>query len=175
LKCINCNYEFCWLCCNKYEEDHYSIYNFWGCPGMEISDPQRKTQWYDNCFIKFLWYLLSFIMAFFLIIVIMIFFMFFGCPYELVKCYLTRNDVENNENYSEVDIFEDQEKQPQSNNEMANLNTADKPLTCWDYFLCSLCFLAGIPLQPFYLVFYILYALMECYRRFSCWMYYYSF
>jgi len=37
MKCINCNFEFCWLCMNRYTEDHYAIYNFRGCPGMRFS------------------------------------------------------------------------------------------------------------------------------------------
>ena len=32
--------------------------------------------------------------------------------------------------------------------------------------------IARIICQPIYLMFYILYRLMECYRRFNCWFYY---
>ena len=37
MKCINCDYEFCWLCMKQYLADHYAIYNFTGCPGMRYS------------------------------------------------------------------------------------------------------------------------------------------
>jgi hypothetical protein len=37
MKCIGCDYEFCWLCGKKYTTDHYSIYNCVGCPGMRFS------------------------------------------------------------------------------------------------------------------------------------------
>ena len=35
MTCINCYYEFCWICMKKYEPGHYSIFNFSACPGME--------------------------------------------------------------------------------------------------------------------------------------------
>ena len=38
LKCINCEYQFCWLCKEEYTEDHYDFYNFIGCPGMRYSN-----------------------------------------------------------------------------------------------------------------------------------------
>ena len=37
MKCINCLFEFCWICMKKYSTDHYALYNFTGCPGMRFS------------------------------------------------------------------------------------------------------------------------------------------
>jgi len=45
MTCINCQYEFCWICLKKFTEDHYAIYNLLGCPGMEFG--------------KFLYFLIS--------------------------------------------------------------------------------------------------------------------
>jgi len=35
--CINCQYDFCWLCNKGYTDDHYANYNVAGCPGMQYS------------------------------------------------------------------------------------------------------------------------------------------
>ena len=35
MKCIQCNYEFCWLCLKQYEPLHYAYYNVSGCPGKK--------------------------------------------------------------------------------------------------------------------------------------------
>lgn len=42
MKCLACNFEFCWLCLKKYTSDHYAIYNFTGCPGMRFSKLDKK-------------------------------------------------------------------------------------------------------------------------------------
>jgi hypothetical protein len=44
MKCTNCNYEFCWLCLEEYTLEHYSIYNFRGCPGMRYSKIKAKIR-----------------------------------------------------------------------------------------------------------------------------------
>ncbi len=46
---------------------------------------------------------------------------------------------------------------------------ADK---CKENSIIALLIFLGILCQPLYLLFYLLYAMMECYRRFSCWFYY---
>lgn len=37
LKCLNCQFRFCWLCLKEYEDGHYSYYNYSGCPGLRFS------------------------------------------------------------------------------------------------------------------------------------------
>lgn len=34
MTCNYCYYEFCWLCLKAYSNDHYSYFNYNGCPGM---------------------------------------------------------------------------------------------------------------------------------------------
>ena len=38
--------------------------------------------------------------------------------------------------------------------------------------IIAILIVVGIICQPIYLMFYVLYGLMECYRRFNCWFYY---
>ena len=80
--------------------------------------------------------------------------MFFGCSYEFVKCYVDKKnlDDENDEYNIQTEIIDNQE-----------------PKNRCIIFLLIVC---GIICQPLYLMIYILYGLMECYRRFNCWFYY---
>jgi len=184
MKCINCNYEFCWICLERYEEEHYALYNLFGCPGMMFANPQRESQWYDNTCLTILWYILVFFLAIFAFFLIVVFFAMFGCSYELIKCYLTRNENKDDEEESDAENtnrftsqFAKNEEEGNINNDVNNVpgNEAEQPATALDYFICVLLSFLGLLLQPFYLIFYILYGMMECYRRASCFVYYYSF
>ena len=105
--------------------------------------------------------------------------MFLGCPFELIKCYITNNDEEKKNN---LEIIQDDNgnsvRNIRPNNDEDNimpfqhLEIFERPLSCFDYIICFLIGIIGIFLQPFYLMFYVLYAVMECYRRMGCWMYY---
>jgi len=183
MKCINCTFEFCWICLERFEEDHYALYNLFGCPGMMFANPLRETQWYDNTCITILWYLLVFFLAILAFILIICFFALFGCIYEIIKCYLTRNDAKEDDEPS-VDAentnrftsqFAKNDEENNINNNEPVPNGEDQPLTRMDYFICTLLGILGLALQPFYLIFYVLYGMMECYRRASCFVYYYSF
>ena len=35
IKCAYCDFKFCWLCLKELYDDHYALYNFTGCPGLE--------------------------------------------------------------------------------------------------------------------------------------------
>jgi len=96
---------------------------------------------------------------------IIIFFLFFGCAYEFAKCYIEKsykNDDNEEESNFEENYEQDQKTQP------------DKELTCRDKFILFLLIVLGLFCQPIYLMIYILYGLMECYRRISCWFYYFD-
>ena len=106
-----------------------------------------------------------------------------GCPFELIKCYITRNDHKDIENsLAEENSHRYTHNQDKNNNNddenimpFQHLEVLERPMTNWDYLMCFIVGVIGLFLQPLYLIFYILYAMMECYRRMSCWMYYYSF
>jgi len=130
-----------------------------------------------------MWYILSAILAICAFILIIFFFITLGCPFELIKCYITRNDHKDVENsLAEENSHRYTHNQDKNNNNddenimpFQHLEVLERPMTNCDYLMCLIVGVIGLFLQPLYLIFYILYAMMECYRRMSCWMYYYSF
>lgn len=54
IKCLNCSHEFCWLCLKEYEDDHYAIYNFSGCPGLKYGKSNIKNYDYISNFYYFI-------------------------------------------------------------------------------------------------------------------------
>lgn len=92
------------------------------------------------------------------------FFLFLGCPYEFVKCYLDKNNTEeddDNESFSDYENNRVHDKKLEEN----------KSLVCKDYIIISILIILGIFLQPLYLLFYILMALVEFYRQCGCWIF----
>lgn len=248
MHCISCGYDFCWLCLKQYTDDHYALYNVRGCPGMRF-ETDSGSKWTRNSCLKCLWYLFSCILGSFTVLGVVLFYIFFGCAYEFIKCYTKKKKNEDENlfdeemvNYSrdmsmmynnEVDISEQPgivtsnnnigSTQMQSNtsnhkigggnynnrvndgnNEQTNNaeniasqgnmnnvfnsnnmnsgvqennnntiennknnNTQEKPK--WKIYLIGF---LGVLCQPLYIMFYVLYGLMECYRRFNCWFYY---
>jgi hypothetical protein len=90
------------------------------------------------------------------------FFALLGCSYEFVKCYLNKKTDEDDED--ENDSVSEQPQRQNENEEQENREKNYKMI----FFIGFLGFLC----QPLYLIFYLLYGLMECYRRFNCWCYY---
>jgi hypothetical protein len=44
MTCTHCNYQFCWLCGGKYSDNHFSILNPLGCPGMQFKNDKRVNK-----------------------------------------------------------------------------------------------------------------------------------
>lgn len=42
MKCPKCNYSFCWNCLQEYQNGHFSLFNFKGCPGMDYGNPNEQ-------------------------------------------------------------------------------------------------------------------------------------
>ena len=111
---------------------------------------------------KFFWLFISCILGILAVILIIIFFAFFGCAYEFAKCYIEksfRSEDEEDSNY-------------EYNYEVENQSENNKSLTRCDKVILGFLIALGVACQPIYLLIYLLYALMECYRRFNCWFYY---
>ena len=122
-----------------------------------------EKRWWDNNCIKCLWFCFSCILWTLLLVLILFFFILFGACYELIKCYLSPSTEENE---YDVDI-EYQRSTQQIRNE-------DEKLTCKQKAICCVLIILGIFLQPLYLMFYIIYAIMQCYRKLPCWVIYAS-
>jgi hypothetical protein len=99
----------------------------------------------------------------FLLLLVLLFYLTCGAPYELIKCYLERKCEKDDYDEEEVDIENNRQQQVQQENQ---------ELTSRQKWICVLLAIVGVFLQPFYLLFYILYAIMECYRRLPCWLIY---
>ena len=170
MHCINCGYDFCWLCLKRYTENHYAMYNVSGCPGMRY-ESDSGYKWRKNPFLKFLWYLFSCLLGFLGVILIIIFYLLFGCAYEFVKCYTKKKNIDDDDDDfdSPFDFYGvDMDYNIESRDESQKNDDEEKN----NKIIIGLLIFAGIICQPIYLMFYILYGLMECYKRFNCWFYY---
>ena len=170
MHCINCGYDFCWLCLKRYTENHYAMYNVSGCPGMRY-ESDSGYKWRKNPCLKFLWYLFSCLIGFLAVILIIVFYLLFGCAYEFVKCYTKKKTIDDDDdefdspfdfNGFDLDYNIESREESQKNEEEEKKSKV----------IIGLLIFIGIICQPIYLLFYILYGLMECYRRFNCWFYY---
>ena len=190
MKCINCGYTFCWLCLKEYTPNHFSIYNINGCPGMRFEN-ERTYRIRNNPWLNCIWHLFSCLLGVGIFILIYLFYAFCGCSYEFVKCY--KNRKEQNENESDISINEyfdersvnvynrnsylsiDQSRigGNYNTNNFARVNKMPLKKDVKDNkYIIALLIGLGILFQPIYLSFYILYALIECYKRLNCLFYF---
>ena len=170
MHCINCGNDFCWLCLKHYTQNHYAMYNVSGCPGMRY-ESDSGYKWRKNPCLKFLWYLFSCLLGFLGVILIIIFYLLFGCAYEFVKCYTKKKNIDDDDDDfdSPFDFYGvDMDYNIESRDESQKNDDEEKN----NKIIIGLLIFAGIICQPIYLMFYILYGLMECYKRFNCWFYY---
>ena len=184
MKCLNCGFSFCWLCLREYTYNHYSIYNVKGCPGMRF-ESVKTYKIRNNACLNFLWYMLSCFLYILFFISIYIFYLFAGCPYEFVKCYLERkkkNGNENRSNFDSIEIYEDNinefgigigfgENRLNNSNQSNNANSTEEGTKNSKAIIWLLIFI-GVLCQPLYLAFYAIYTLIECYKRFNCMFYF---
>jgi len=164
MKCT-CGYEFCWLCLKEYNRYHYAFYNIIGCPGMKYRNPNKD--FFKNPIVKVFWYFLSLVCSLLVGCLIVAGFAFFGACYELIMCYINGFNEEADYENNSIIVYN-------NNNDSSLSNKLNNPAVKLNYFYIVLLVLAGIFLQPLYLMFKLLVALMECYRNFGCWFYLYA-
>lgn len=151
--------------CDSVSEMHYSFYYYLG-------EGPKKKNWWDNKCIKCLWYLLSCILGILAVLLILVFFFFFGCAYEFIKCYLEKKYKDDEDDDSDSEFEDSGHHNHHQNKPSENPNEdEDDSCTCGKVTICIILGALGFLCQPLYLLFYILYGMMECYRRFGCWIF----
>ena len=184
MKCSNCGFVFCWLCLREYSPNHFSMYNTNGCPGMRFEN-ERTYKIRNNPCLNCLWHFLSCLLGICMFIIIYLFYFFCGCPYEFVKCYKNKKNQNDNEsiyeNYDEHslnmynrNIYITVER---NRNNIYNTNNISRPNKLnknqkYNKLIIGLLIFAGICCQPIYITFYVLYAVIECYKRINCLFYF---
>ena len=185
MKCLNCGFVFCWLCLREYTDNHYSIYNVKGCPGMRF-ETESTYKIRNNFCLSILWHMLSCFLYILFFIAIYLFYLFAGCPYEFVRCYLERksekdNDNENKSNFDSIEIYEDNlneygivSKNNKRNYSVNNQNSNnqnelnEENMNKNSKLIIGILIFLGVLCQPLYLAFYAIYTLIECYKRLNC-------
>ena len=185
MKCLNCGFVFCWLCLREYTDNHYSIYNVKGCPGMRF-ETESTYKIRNNFCLSILWHMLSCFLYILFFIAIYLFYLFAGCPYEFVRCYLERksekdNDNENKSNFDSIEIYEDNlneygivSKNNKRNSSVNNQNSNnqnelnEENVNKNSRLIIGILIFLGVLCQPLYLAFYAIYTLIECYKRLNC-------
>ncbi len=103
----------------------------------------------------------------FVLIGVLLFYVFCGAAYELINCYLNPSNDDEDYEDSNYDLENNIRRQQQQQEQQEN-----RVLTRREYIICGLLGFLGLLLQPLYLMFYIIYALMQFYRRMPCWAIY---
>jgi hypothetical protein len=94
------------------------------------------------------------------------------------RCYNNELEVENTHKKGIIDLGKPWKNNP--NDDAVNVivepisdENQKKEINMKTIIICIFLGLLGLVLQPFYLLFYIFVGVMECYRRFACWYFYF--
>ena len=121
-----------------------------------------------NPIINILWHFFSLLSAVVAGFLVFAFFIFFGAGYELISCYINGHNDASSQEESSSFVFNESYLRKTN-----DINNVDNKIPL-NYFIIFILVLAGIILQPFYLCFKILLALLECYKNYGCWFYLYA-
>ena len=195
-KCFNCELEFCWLCLKPYSKTHYANYNFFGCPGMEY-DTDKGNRIQKEPGKKYLWYIYTFLYGFVIIGLVLLFFLTCGCVYEFIRCYSKEPIDEEGADYYEKYDYDIHSESIDGGFPVAKIRTKQTGQTGQieqtegvvvrevkvvqeekdisqkkNKFTIVFMGFLGVLCQPFYLLFYIFYGIIEICRHLNCWYYY---
>lgn len=142
---------------------------------FNLADPNDNDSVWNNPAIKVLWYLLVFILCILAIGLIIVFYFFFGASYELIKCYYDKkeNPEEEEESNSYDMVNMDPSRSPPVRRNSSILSSNGEKNTSHYLIIAGLVML-GIILQPLYLMLKLVELMMECFRKFGCWFYFYG-
>ncbi len=102
--------------------------------------------------------ILSFFLALILAVLILGFFFFFGLCYEFIILYTNKKVFDEEGEINEEEIQYDEQG-----------NIIEKKYECSDYVVLTLIIIAGIALQPLYLMFYIMWGFMWFIKEYGWW------
>lgn len=100
--------------------------------------------------------ILSFFLALLLGVAVLCFFFFLGLPYEFVILYTNKQAF-------------DEEGAEESANLQSLEEIRNKEYTCGDYTILFFIILAGVALQPLYLIFYFVWGFMWFIKEYGWW------
>jgi hypothetical protein len=117
-----------------------------------------------------------FILGILAIGLIIAFYFFFGATYELVKCYYEKKDVEeeNEEERSYDMINMDPNRSSPPIKRSSSILSSDGKKSTSHYLILTGLVMLGLILQPLYLMLKLVEMMMECFRKFGCWFYFYG-